>query len=83
MVVLRALGSEGSGGGLEPAAAVEVLVGFDMAVALGPVSPGRLLAANIRPSRQRSTNSPTDALVCPALLSQGFGGDGVAIYSML
>lgn len=64
-VVLRVLGSEGSGGGLEEDVAVEVLVGVDMVVVeLDPVS-------------------PTDALVCPALLSQGLGGDGVAIYLML
>lgn len=82
--VLRAFGRSGSGGGLkdDEGAGLAVVVAFD------PVRPGggecfvsRLLLGSAAADcgKGSGSDSPTEALVWPPLVSQGFGGDGVAI----
>lgn len=71
--VLSESGTDGSGGGFDDAVAVVVVLLLD------PVRPARLLGitgADI----QSCENLPTEALVAPPLVSQGFGGDGEDIF---
>jgi hypothetical protein len=67
--VLRESGTDGSGGGPDVNVAVGDALLFD------PVRPARLLAV-MADCRRAREDLPTEALVAPPLVSQGFGGDG-------
>jgi hypothetical protein len=67
--VLRESGTDGSGGGPDVDAAVDDALLFD------PVRPAQLLAM-LAVCRREREDLPTEALVAPPLVSQGFGGDG-------
>lgn len=74
-------GRSGRGGAAEEVD-VEVADVVDVgmfAAVVEPVRPAKSLATDA--PRAIEVNLPTEALVCPPLLSQGFGGDGVAIYT--
>lgn len=65
--VLSVSGTDGRGGGAP--------------VLSDPVRPAVVLEAT--GADRVSTNSPTEALVAPPLVSQGFGGDGADISEIL
>lgn len=71
--MLRESGTDGRGGALDDGAAAAIVL------VLEPVRPA-LLSAMLGAAMLDCDDEPTEALVAPPLVSQGFGGDGDDIF---